>query len=267
MHMFKRKLLSVIVPAYKQEKTIQKDIQSIQSVLEQIRYDYELIVVVDGEIDNTYKEAKKLENDKIHVIGYETNHGKGYAVRFGMARSKGDIIAFIDSGMELNPNGLSMLLEHFEWYDADIIVGSKRHPVSKVDYPLDRKIISKCAQLFTRLLFGFNISDTQAGIKFFKRDVLEKVLPRLIVKHFAFDIEVLAVAKYLGFKRIYEAPIELNFDKIGSSVSTNLIKIVLLTLKDALGIFYRMKILGYYSDKNKRKWKFDPELSFRVNIP
>ena len=75
------------------------------------------------------------------------------------------------------------------------------------------------------------------------------------------------MAKYLGFKRIYEAPIELNFDKIGSSVSTNLIKIVLLTLKDALGIFYRMRLIGYYSDKNQRKWKFDPELNFRVNIP
>lgn len=265
--MKKTQIVSVIVPAYRQEKTIQKDIKNIECVLNQIRYDYELIIVVDGEIDNTFKEAKKCENKKIKVIGYKTNHGKGYAVRFGMARSKGDIVAFIDAGMELNPNGLSMLLEHFEWYDADIIVGSKRHPVSKVDYPLDRKIISKCAQLFIRLLFGFNVTDTQAGIKFFKRNVLEKVLPRLIVKQFAFDIEVLAVSKYLGFNRIYEAPIELNFNKMSSSVSLDLYRIVWYTLLDTLGIFYRMRLLSYYSDKNQRKWKFDSELNFRVNTP
>lgn len=265
--MLKRKLLSVIVPAYKQESTIQKDILNIENILKQIRYDYELIIVIDGKTDQTYEKAKKLENKKIKVIGYETNHGKGYAVRFGIARSTGNIVAFIDSGMELNPNGISMLLEHFEWYNADIIVGSKRHPVSKVNYPIDRKIISKLAQIFIRILFGVGVSDTQAGIKFFKRKVLEDVLPRLIVKKFAFDIEVLAVAKYLGYKRIFEAPIELNFSKVGSSVSASLYKAVWHTFIDTLGIFYRMYFLNYYSNSNSRKWKFDPELNFRINLP
>jgi glycosyltransferase involved in cell wall biosynthesis len=255
------------MPSYNQEETIQEDIKNIIKILKQIRYDYELIIVVDGMIDRTFNRARKLESEKIKVVGYETNHGKGYAIRFGMARSKGDIVAFIDSGMELNPNGLSMLLEHFEWYNADVVVGSKRHPVSKVDYPLERKIISKLAQVFIKILFGVGVSDTQAGIKFFKRKVLEDVLPRLIVKKFAFDIEVLAVAKYLGYKRIYEAPIELNFNKVGSAVSTNLFKAVWYTFIDTLGIFYRMYILRYYSDHNKRKWRFDPELNFKVNLP
>lgn len=265
--MFKRKLLSIIVPAYNQEKTIENDIQNISEALKQIRYDYELIIVVDGMNDKTYKRAKQLESKKIKIVGYETNHGKGYAVRFGMARSIGDIVAFIDSGKELNPNGLSMLLEHFEWYNADIVVGSKRHPVSKVKYPLDRKIISKLAQLFIKIFFGLGVSDTQAGIKFFKRKVLEDVFPRLIVKQFAFDIEVLAVAKYLGYKRIYEAPIELNFKKAGSLVSKTIWKILFHTFLDTLGIFYRMHFLHYYDNNNKRKWKFDPELNFRVNLP
>jgi glycosyltransferase involved in cell wall biosynthesis len=262
-----KRLLSVIVPTFNQEKTIQEDIRNIINILEQIRYDYELIVVVDGMTDKTYEMAEHLENGKIKVVGYETNHGKGYAVRFGMARSKGDIVAFIDSGMELNPNGLSMLLEHFEWYEADIIVGSKRHPVSKVNYPLERKIISKLAQIFIKILFGVGVSDTQAGIKFFRRKVLEDVLPRLIVKKFAFDIEVLAVAQYLGYKRIFEAPIELNFQKVSSTVSLNLYKAVWYTFIDCLGIYYRIHLLHYYSDTNRRKWKYDPELNFRVNIP
>ena len=86
---------------------------------------------------------KNAESKKLKVVGYEKNHGKGYAVRYGMARAKGDLISFIDSGMDINPNGLSMLLEHMIWYDSDAIVGSIRHSASKViGYPFKRKIYS-----------------------------------------------------------------------------------------------------------------------------
>ena len=183
-----------------------------------------------------------------------------------MVRAKGDIIGFIDAGMDLNPNGLSMLLEHFKWYNADIIVGSKRHPVSKVDYPLDRKIVSYLSQLFIRIFFGLKVRDTQVGMKFFRREVLLDVLPRLLVKKFAFDIETLVVAYYLGYKRIFEAPIELHFNLKGSIVSQNFLQIILRTFWDTLAIFYRLRILGYYKNANKRKWIYDPELQFKINV-
>lgn len=264
------KLVSVIVPAYKQEKTIAEDLKRIKGVLDQLRYPTEIICVVDGNVDNTFEEASKFAKitKDVEVIGYEHNKGKGYAVRFGMAKSKGDIIAFIDSGMDINPNGLSMCLEHFEWYNADIIIGSKRHPVSKVNYPWQRKILSSGYQFLVWILFGLNVRDTQVGIKFFRRPVLEKVLPRLLVKRFAFDIEILAVANYLGYHRIFEAPIELelNFGKNSGITSSKLWRTLLLMLKDTLAVFYRLRILKYYSDKNERKWVLDPELNFRVNI-
>ena len=169
--------LSVIVPAYKQSGTIKKDLLRIKNVLDKIRYDYELICVVDGKEDSTYKNAKKISSERIKVIGYKNNHGKGYAVRYGMARAKGNYIAFIDSGMDIDPNGISMIIEHMEWYDADIIVGSKRHPASQVEYPLLRKIYSIGYQIGLKILFGLNIKDTQAGLKVFKRKVLLDVLP------------------------------------------------------------------------------------------
>lgn len=263
-------LISVIVPCYKQEQTIAKDLKRIKEVLDKLRYPTELICVVDGKVDKTFERAsgfaEKYENVK--VIGYETNRGKGYAIRFGMAESKGELIAFIDAGMDINPNGLSMLLEHFEWYDADIIVGSKRHPVSKVDYPWQRRILSIGYQILVWLLFGLKIRDTQVGMKFFRRQVLEKVLPRLLVKRFAFDVEMLAVANYLGYSRIFEAPIDvtLRFGGTSTITSQRFLKTVLAMLLDTLAVFYRLKILGYYSDKNERKWRFDPELRFRVNV-
>lgn len=263
----KRHLVSLIIPTYKQEKTIAQDLMRIRDVLKQVRYDYEIIVVVDGMVDNTFKNAKKASSQKIFVTGYKTNFGKGHAVRFGMAKAKGDIVGFIDAGMDLDPNGLSMLLEHFEWYNADIIVGSKLHPVSKVNYPFTRKILSWGYRTLVRILFGLQIKDTQVGMKFFRRKVLEDVLPRLLVKTYAIDIEVLAVAHHLGYKRIYEAPIELDFTGLSSIASKGFWKTIIHMLWDTAAVFYRLKILHYYDDGNKRKWKYDPELNFRINLP
>lgn len=271
--MSKRLFISVIVPAFKQEKTIISDLTKIKKILDTLRYPTEIICVVDGMIDKTYalvqKFARRQKNPKkVKVVGYETNKGKGYAIRFGIAKSHGNVIAFLDAGMDLNPNGLSMLLEHFEWYRADIVVGSKRHPVSKVSYPWQRKILSIGYQILVRMLFGLHIRDTQVGIKFFRREVLEKVLPRLLVKTYAFDIEILAVSASLGFKRIYEAPVEikLKFGKGSLVTGKHFLKTIMLILWDTLAVFYRLRILGYYKDTNRRKWTFDPELNFRVNI-
>jgi glycosyltransferase involved in cell wall biosynthesis len=264
------RLISVIVPAYRQEKTIQKDLRRIKLVLDKLRYKSELICVVDGIIDKTFEKAKKITKKYrgIKVVGYDVNRGKGYAVRFGMAKSKGDIIAFIDSGMDLDPNGLSMLLEHFEWYKADVIVGSKRHPVSKVDYPWQRRILSVGYQYLVRLLFDLKVRDTQVGLKVFRREVLEKVLPRLLVKAYAFDIEILSVANYLGFKRIYEAPVELRLDFGGTSVLTSqkFLRTLMYMMLDTLAVFYRLRIRKYYDDKSSRRWKYDPDLNFRINL-
>ncbi len=264
------KLISIIVPSFNQEKTIAADLERIYRVLQKLRYPSELICVIDGRVDKSFDNAYKFarQHSNVKVIGYETNKGKGYAVRFGMAASKGDIIGFIDAGMDINPNGLALLIEHFEWYEADIIIGSKRHPVSKVDYPWQRRLLSIGYQVITLLLFGLKVRDTQVGMKFFRREILEKVLPRLLVKRFAFDIEMLAVANYLGYKRIYEAPIDINLGFGGTSTITSkkFLRTIFAMFLDTLAVFYRLEILRYYSDENKRKWRFDPELNFRVNV-
>lgn len=264
----KKKLVSVVIPAYKAEEIVEKSLIEVKEVLDQIRYSYEVICVVDGRVDKTYEKAKKVEKKfpgKIKVTGYLTNLGKGHAVRFGMAKAKGDIVGYIDVGLDLNPNGLSMLLEHFEWYDADIIIGSKRHPASKVIYPLQRKVISFGYQMIVKILFGLKVRDTQVGLKFYRREVLEQVLPRLLVKEYASDIEILAVAYSLGFKRIFEAPVELDM-KFGQGVSTFLskgyLKMIKLMLWDTLAVFYRLRILKFYDYKNRKNWITPDYLAF-----
>lgn len=243
--------LTLIIPTYKDEAIIVKSVTSIKKVLDKIRYDYEIIVVVDGEVDATYQKLKQAAIPKTTIIQYKKNHGKSYAIRVGMHFAKGDYVMFIDSGMEIHPNGISMLIEHMEWYSADIIVGSKRHPASRVHYSNMRKILSYGYYLLVRLLFHIHVRDTQAGIKIFKAKVLRRVLPKLVEKRFAGDLELLVVAHQHGFTKIYEAPIKMDY-RLANLTSAATIRSIYGMFIDTLAIFYRAHILNYYLF-NRRK--------------
>lgn len=250
----KQRLLSVIVPAYKQEKTIKIDLETIDKTLKEGLgggIDYEIICVVDGEVDGTKSEAMKVKSPKVRVYSYKENKGKGHAVRVGMKKANGALISFLDAGMDISPKGIMMLMAHMDWYGADIIVGSKKHPVSRVNYPPLRKILSWGYHFGVKILFGLNLADTQSGIKIFKREVVEKILPRLLVKKYAMDIEMLAVAKYLGFDKIYEGPIEVIFNSSTSAIKWDTI---FWMAWDTAAVFYRLHILHYYDDANRKNW-------------
>lgn len=261
-----KNFISLIIPAYKQEKTIKKDLQRILRVMDLISKNYEIILVVDGFLDKTKEKAKGLLSKKVKVTGYKNNKGKGYAVRFGMARAKGNIIAFLDAGMDLDPKGVEILLNIMENKNADIVIGSKLHPKSNVNYPWQRRVLSWGYRSMVRMMFGLSIRDTQVGLKLFRRQVLEDVLPRLLVKRYAFDIEILAVANSLGYRNIQEAPIKLDFTNWSSITSKNFWWTIFHMLWDTSAVFYRLKILHYYDNKSKRKWRYDPDLNFRINV-
>lgn len=254
----KPKFISVIVPSYRQEKTIVANVRQLHAALAQMPYEYELIVVIDGVVDSSYEVLKKARCPQTTVITYDKNRGKSAAIRIGMSKAKGQNILFIDAGMEIDPQGMHMLLLHLEWYQADIIVGSKRHVASIVKYNVIRRILSEGYYLFVKLLFGVTVKDTQAGIKVFRKEVLERILPRLLEKRFAGDLEMLVVAKQLGFKRIFEAPIKLDYElaSLSSAVSWSAIYYIIL---DTLAIFYRSRILHSY-DIDRKKIIEPPDL-------
>lgn len=242
---FKFNFVSIVVPTYKQSRTIIKDIKNLEESVKSLGTEYEIIIVVDGIVDSTYTKVKKLASHTIRVIAYKENQGKGHAVRTGMLEAKGDVIGFMDAGMDIDPGGLAMLLNHMVWYNADIIVGSKLHPVSQVNYPLWRKILSWGYRVMIYLMFGLKVRDTQVGLKLFKKKVVKDVFPRLLVKKFAFDIEVLAVAYSLGYKRIYDGPIKLDF-RVNTINVNSMFSVIFWMLWDTAAVFYRLKILHYY---------------------
>src|SRR5690242_4135434 len=113
--------LSVVVPAYRQEATIVEDVRNIDRALANSGLAYELLVVVDGFVDGTYERALELENERIKVLGYGQNGGKGHAVRFGMRHARGEAVAFLDAGMDLDPEGIVCAIGRLREKQANIV--------------------------------------------------------------------------------------------------------------------------------------------------
>ncbi|MCX6347281.1 MAG: hypothetical protein NTZ89_05005 [Actinobacteria bacterium] len=127
--------------------------------------------------------------------------------------------------------------------DADIVIGSKRHKDSVVDYPLSRKIYSNMYYFLIKILFGLPVKDTQTGFKLFRYSSLKNSLEKIVIKKYAFDLELLVVCKIQKCK-IIECPIILKptrtyYNRIGFKAIMNIIL-------DTMAIFYRYRILKYY---------------------
>lgn len=236
--------LSIIIPAYNEEKVILNTINEVNITMQRLvkNIKYEIIVVDDGSTDKTFLEASKAGSDIVKIFRKE-NGGKGSALKFGFSKSKGRLVTFLDADLDLHPKQLPLFLNYMKRYDADIVIGSKRHPLSKINYPYYRKFLSVLYEFIVRILFNLHIKDTQAGFKLFKRRALEVVLPRILCKKFAFDLELLVVAHSKGFK-IVEAPIELNWQRIENRIRS---KDIFRIAVDTAAIFYRLKILKYYN--------------------
>lgn len=235
--------LSVIIPAYNEEKNIRKTLSDLHKELKLLEYPTEILVVDDGSKDRTLEEAKKVADPSIRVLSYSQNHGKGYALSYGVKHSKGEVITLFDAGGDFHPDHINRFIKLMQAFDADIVLGSKRHPASRVNYPWQRRLLSLVAKLAIWVLFRLNVSDTQVGLKVFKREILEKVIPRMRVKRYMFDLEMLVIAKKLGYSRIFEAPINMDWNGLSSSVK---LSAIFKAAQDTAAIFYRLYINHYY---------------------
>lgn len=233
--------LSVIIPAYNENDMILPMLNECISSLSSINH--EIILVDDGSSDGTFENVRKFSecHRNIKIVHYGGNHGKGFAIRYGFKYTTGDLVALIDADLNLHPVQIVKLMEYMDRTGADVVVGSKRHPSSKVNYPLKRKILSDIYYILVKSLFGVPVKDTQVGLKLYSRKVLDDIFPKVLVKRYAFDIEMLANAQRLGYK-IIEAPVELN---MGFSSRVNM-KAIWNMLIDTAAVFYRMKIIHYY---------------------
>lgn len=236
-----RPQISVIVPAYHEGAAIVPNLRRLATALAATGSSWEVIVVVDGDRP-TWEAALACASPEVHVEGYRTNRGKGFALRYGMSRARGELVTFIDSDMEIAPEEIGRMAALLDLYRADMVVGSKRHPLSEVHYPWQRRVQSLAYQLLVRALFQVRVRDTQTGLKMMRYEVATRVVDVALVKRFAFDLELLVLAVHFGYRRIIEAPVAIGYQ----FHSTTNPRAVASVLWDTAAIFYRLRLLHWY---------------------
>lgn len=231
--------LSVVMPAYNEGKKIENSLERVDYFVQKTGFKYEVIVVDDGSLDDTSKRTINYANKNGHVriVRYAKNAGKGYAVRTGFAHARSDRIVFVDGDLDVEPDQISSFVKALE--HADIVISSKWHPKSQIEISAVRKFLSHGFNILVRLLTGVNFRDTQTGLKAVKRERIEGIFTRLMVKRFAFDVELLVLAKVFDLE-VVELPVKA---KVKKTVS---LREVLQMLVDLLGITYRLRVIKWY---------------------
>lgn len=201
--------LSIVVPAYNETRRIVPTLEAILAYVEAHHPDFELLVVDDGSRDGTAAMVSErfAANPRLRVLGYATNRGKGYAVRFGLSHAKGDLVIFSDADLSTPIDQMEPMLAEID-RGADVVIGSRAHGGAEIleRQPFFREAGGKLFNVFVRLLVLPDLYDTQCGFKLFRRAVILPVLPALRIDGFAFDVELLALARAAG-ARIAEVPV------------------------------------------------------------
>ncbi len=214
------KKLSVIVPAYNEEYRITQTLEDIHNILSSHSFDYEILVMNDGSTDNTVEVVKALGEriPKLILIHNEENHGKGWVTRQGMLIATGDICLFMDADNSMRIVEIFKMLPYFE-QGFDIVIGSRFIPGSKIAVRQSwlRTFLSRIWRIIVRVLISVDVTDSQCGFKAFTEKAVKIVFPKQTIFRWAFDIEILTIARKNKLK-IKEVPITC-FNNVESHIN------------------------------------------------
>jgi len=203
--------ISVVLPAYNEAKRLPSTLRAVHRYLEEHLDTPDIVVVDDGSTDGTAEVAEAIAHELpgIRVIRNAQNRGKGAVVRQGLAAARGDYLLFMDADHSTDISELAALPDLLEREPrADVFVSSRYLPTSRVEVrqPASRVFVSRVSNLVIRTLAVPGIRDTQNGFKIFSREAFAAVAPYLTIDRWGFDVEMLLVARRLGY-RIVEFPI------------------------------------------------------------
>jgi len=208
-------MLSVIIPMYNEKTVIASSIRTLTQVLEEkaASSGYEIIISDDGSTDGCGDVAREcarsldLRHGTVRVITAEKNAGKGAAVRMGMAAAEGDILLFTDSDLAYGCDCIVSMANALENSGSDILIGSRAiHPEGYAGYTFLRKLASRMFLKLLALGAGFSHTDSQCGIKAFRKDAAKRIFANCTVNGWAFDFEVLMIASKMGYS-VAEYPV------------------------------------------------------------
>ncbi|OGR82633.1 MAG: hypothetical protein A2901_07605 [Elusimicrobia bacterium RIFCSPLOWO2_01_FULL_54_10] len=200
--------LSVVIPAYNESAHIVSTLEKISKYLAERKTPYEILVVDDGSSDDTATVVKALadSNSAIRLIRNDGNQGKGSAVKRGVINSWGEMVYFTDADLSTPIEEIEKFFPQFPHHD--VVIGSRSIAGAevRVHEPFYREILGKLFNKFARVLCVGGFVDTQCGAKMFRKDPAQMIFPLIQTSRFSFDVEVLLVARRLGYK-IKELPI------------------------------------------------------------
>ena len=202
--------LSVIIPAYNEERRLPKTLGEIDRYLKQQEYGYEILVVNDGSKDKTSEAVENLKSEikNLRLIDNKENHGKGYVVRQGMLEAKGEYRLFTDADNSTSIEQIEKMWPYFK-DGYDIVTGSRDVKGAILDPPQPpiRRFVGEGFKFLRKIIVGlWRIEDSQCGFKCFTKIAAENIFPKCKINRFAFDPEILIIAKKLGYK-IKEIPV------------------------------------------------------------
>lgn len=207
--------LSVVIPAYNEEKRLPKTLIEIDKYLKKQKYVYEIIVVSDGSKDKTGDLVRYLQKEikGLRLIDNKENHGKGFVVRQAMLEAAGQYRLFMDAD---NATTIDQVENFFPYLQQgfDLAIGSRDVPGAKLDPPQPpiRVFVGNVFNLMTQIIVGlWGIWDTQCGFKMMTGEAAEKILPKCKIDRWAFDPEILKLAKREGYS-IKEVPVHWKND-------------------------------------------------------
>lgn len=236
--------LSVVLPCHNLVATLPANLEALDALLSDKGFPYQFIPVDDGSTDGTGEAltalAKRLPS--VQPIVFPENRGKGAALLAGAGRAQHAWVLLLDGDFDLDPAALPAFCDVAETSGADVIAGSKLHPDAQVDYPLRRRAFSALYHRLTRCCLQLPVRDTQSGMKLLRREALTYAMDRVLVKRFAFDLELFAVIHGGGFT-FAEAPVRIQFGIRWGCLS---FRMVWRTFIDTLAIAYRSRFLHYY---------------------
>jgi len=249
--------LTVVVPSYNPGEKLRSTIQGLIGTLSTTGLHYEIIAVSDGSTDGSAASLVDLPSRIVRSVPLQVNQGKGNALRVGLGLGRGRLLAFIDADGDLPPGQMAQAVAMAQAEDPDIVLGSKRHPDSKVHTSRLRRLYSAVWQKLVSASFRLDVGDTQTGLKVMRRDVVLDALPLMVEKGFAFDLELLVIARRLGYDRFMEMPVEI----VERTVSTVSMRTALTMLRQAAAIFVRRYLRGSYRGARTARDRFPVEES------
>jgi dolichyl-phosphate beta-glucosyltransferase len=250
--------LSWLIPAHNEERRIEKTIREVDAYLRakknsDVLFEYEIILINAGSTDTTQEIAERLKKEIANFSVLVTDgRGKGWAVKQGMLQSHGDIRLFSDADNATSPNHWDRMAPLFQ-NGFDVGIGSRHYKDApgaqqQVGEPLIRRIAGQMGNIWIQTFAVPGIWDTQAGFKAFTKKSAEDIFSRTRMAGFSFDIEVLAIARRLGYN-IGIIPLDWKHDS-DSKVS---LKSYIEVLLDVLKIRWNLLIDTYQISNIKSK--------------